>query len=134
MFVNVKNIRDAMRNGHVEQLRLALEFALPLAAACGGDNYVRLITMFLIHLRVCSDLVLALLPWVLFVDMGAVFISNDLLVEYVNALLRNGVPHYHDVLQWATQTANPSAPKIVALRQLKKFADYVFLQMFSCTI
>ena len=105
MFVNVKNIRDACRNGSVEQLKLSIDTAIEYAAASGADVYVRLYTDFLIFLETCSDHTLALLPDLLFVDFGSVYIGNDLLCEYFNLQLRKGVPVYRNALQWAAATA-----------------------------
>lgn len=105
MFVNVKNMRDATRTGRLDHFKHSISIAIPYAAATGGDHYVRLYTDFLLQLETCSDYTLALLPDLLFVDHGSIYIGNDLACEYLNLYLRKGVKVFSNAHQWATATA-----------------------------
>jgi hypothetical protein len=109
MFMDVKNIRDAIRTGSIGQMRLAVERVSEVAHATGGDNYSRILRSFIVQLETCSDRTFCLLPGALFSDTGSCFRANDEMTEMINSLLRRCNPKFFNATQWAESCAKAAA-------------------------
>ena len=80
--VLVWGLRSAMRAGSIKACTRVIKHHIEICGATGGDNYLRILTEFLVLFKTCPERDLVVLEELMFTDVGSCYLPNDELIEW----------------------------------------------------